>query len=1075
MKKSYLKIIGISLLIGIGVGIGIKGFSSSSGGSGNEPLKLPGFSLLRSLFAPRFHVAGMQQDRQFILSNFESDEDLKLWTLNSAMIKPTTNHRTEGERGIEITFDTASGESAIKMEDYFEAREGIKNWKPYEYLAFDVYNPQSETERIILQVKDSKHGRYKQDLHVPAKQNKTFLIPIKSMSGAVDIKRVGSVTFFIWAPKVPRVFYLDHVRLVPWNFKKAEEASPLQSSALFQKLNAVTRPVKILDYGFVRQRPRWFAAGSKPESPVIRVPFIVKDESGVARSNWPAQGGIPFPQGEVSTVENIQIKDSQGKEVPFQGRVLATWPDKSIRWLQVDLQSNLNPMDGQGYFLEYGASVHSQAPDSPLKVEESETSYQVTTGPLFFTVHKKGFNLFEEVYLDANQNGAIEPSELIASKVPLSLQFRGKEYFSNFDQTTAQVTLEEKGPEKVALKATGWFQAQDGSRFCQWTARIHAFKNQSYLRIYHTFVYTGYPENKYFAKYKGLKLPENETIEEMSIRIPVQLEGPKTFTLGIEGENPRQFTEVTLFSFFQEDYKKNKITLNAETGGTLDRNALGWMDVSDQNKGITVSVRDFRKNFPKTYSFDAASNLISVDLWPKAAGELDLQTTADAYGPEALARGSAFGLAKTHELLFYFHAGSPQQAKSQEIALAFDKPLLVRVNPYWMDATGVLGRLYPRDPKYGKFEAGIDKLFEWAARQPRDFQWYGMLNYGDTLSWYRNEDPDNWYGDYGWHPVGRWGWYACEAMGLHSGSLIQYVRTGDWKYFDLGEASARHIMDVDTVHYNTIANDPRLKDILNDQLSRVGSMHRHNGNHWGGENDEASHTNVYGILLYYYLTGYERAFDVAKEIGEYFITQPITYAGHPDIAPNRAMGNAVWGDVQMYQATWDERYKKAADQLMEIYLAGQNSDGSFYENFDPVSASWNGKKHEIFMAYYAVPAFIAYHELTQDPQVYKALQGATLYLYSLSKEGHPSIVNGLSYLYLTSGDPNYLNMIDDTLNYFLAQQQHSGDSIMDGMIFKKPIYHRPVIFLYTMPFAFAALEESMNQPPPISQPGSQRR
>jgi len=103
----------------------------------------------------------------------------------------------------------------------------------------------------------------------------------------------------------------------------------------------------------------------------------------------------------------------------------------------------------------------------------------------------------------------------------------------------------------------------------------------------------------------------------------------------------------------------------------------------------------------------------------------------------------------------------------------------------------------------------------------------------------------------GWHPEGRWGWYNCEVAGTHSGALIQYLRTGKQKYLDFGENLARHIMDVDTCHYNTIANDPRLKGVIDDEVSQVGSMHRHNGDHWGDRNEEADHTNNFGILLYY--------------------------------------------------------------------------------------------------------------------------------------------------------------------------------------------------------------------------------
>ena len=265
-------------------------------------------------------------------------------------------------------------------------------------------------------------------------------------------------------------------------------------------------------------------------------------------------------------------------------------------------------------------------------------------------------------------------------------------------------------------------------------------------------------------------------------------------------------------------------------------------------------------------------------------------------------------------------------------------------------------------------------------------------------------------------------------------------------------------MDVDTVHFNTIAYDPRLK-VLDDEVSQVGSMHRHNGNHWGDRNEEATHTNIYGILLYYYLTGYERAFDVVKESGSFFLKNPVTYTRHPDIAPHRALANVVWGNVSLYQATWDERYKAGADQIMEIYLAGQNSDGSYFETYDPMTGKWSGEKHMLYMAYYATRAFIAYHELTQDAEVLNALDKMIQFV-DKDIELSPSILNGTAYLYLLKRNPEYIAMAEKELKVFIQNQQHSKESIMDGLIFKKPIYHRPNVFLYSVPFVFAALEES---------------
>ena len=240
-------------------------------------------------------------------------------------------------------------------------------------------------------------------------------------------------------------------------------------------------------------------------------------------------------------------------------------------------------------------------------------------------------------------------------------------------------------------------------------------------------------------------------------------------------------------------------------------------------------------------------------------------------------------------------------------------------------------------------------------------------------------------------------------------------------------------------------------------------MHRHNGDHWGGESDEASHTSLVGILLYYYLTGNERAWDVAKEIGEYFLTEPFTYAGFPFVAPHRAMANALWGDVLMYEATGDGRYKKAADKIIQIYLKGQQPDGSFLENYNPLLHAWSGEKQELYMTGYLVGALISYHELTQDEQVGEMFLRLVRYL-APSEYGGPSILHGLAYAYLMTHDSFFITQAETNLKKLLANQKKSSDPLTDGLIYAKPIYHRPMAFLSTVPYVFGALEENFEEP-----------
>ena len=168
------------------------------------------------------------------------------------------------------------------------------------------------------------------------------------------------------------------------------------------------------------------------------------------------------------------------------------------------------------------------------------------------------------------------------------------------------------------------------------------------------------------------------------------------------------------------------------------------------------------------------------------------------------------------------------------------------------------------------------------------------------------------------------------------------------------------------------------------------------------------------------------------------------------------MANALWGDVLLFEQTGEARYKKAADKIIDIYLTGQQTDGSFLENYNPLSGTWSGEKHAEYMSAYALGAMMSYYELTQDEAVKEMLLKMVRYLNS-SGSG-PASIHGTAYAYFITSDVTFLPMIEKSLDEIIENQQASSDPIYNGLIYSKPIYHRPNTFLYTMPYAFEALE-----------------
>lgn len=1015
---------------------------------------------IRLFFGKSIPLAGFAPDNSFVFSDFEREDGIKAWYPIGADFRRSDRYPSQGLYTGHATFRAKAKQSTIILDDLLKSRSGGSDWRKFSSLSFTIFSPVKEEVRLSLQITDLWGKQYRETLKFPGGQGVSFDIPVNKIEGVVTASKIDAISFSMQDEKDDREFYFDDIRLVAKDGSGKSLTQVRQTPGLVRELSS--RPVKLFDYGFAQRKNAWTLGQAGPLKEIVRVPFMVRNETPAACRLCPVEGGIPFPPGEVQDLYGLRLRTPAGEEIPMQPKVMATWPDGSVRWLFVHFEDGLGPWKEAGYFLDYGAAVTPHTPDSPLRIREDDESVQVDTGVLRAVLSRERFFLFDKVFVDQNSDSVFDEGELRVSGAQLRLKFKGEEYRTDLSRDDYKLEVEEKGPLRVVIRAEGWFKSEAGGKFCKAIVRYFFYQGKSHVKISHTLLYTGYPENRFYGQYEDLELPVNEPVEMFGLRFPLKAWGENDLVTMRFGR-----VEARVF----ETPASQKVRLHQQTGEKSSLNTgeetlespgtfAGWADVSSQGRGLAVSVRRFRENFPKAFGYDPASSSLDVDLWPEEQGPLDLSTTEKALGPGSAARGSAFGLAKTHEMLLYFHKGDP--VETGERMDSFARRLLIRNNPYWVDASGALGRLYPEDSRYQKQEKMLEDLFGWADRHPRYAGWYGMLNFGDTLTWWRAHDDEKQYGTFGWHPAGRWGWYNNEGVGTHSGSLLQFVRTGKWKYFEFGENLARHIYDIDTVHYNTVAEDPRLRDVLSDEFSQPGSMHRHNGDHWGGRNEEASHTNLYGILLYYYLTGDERAWEVSQEVGEFFLKERFTYTGHPDTAPQRGLANALWGSVQMYQATWDDRYKNLADKLIEIFLKGQRSDGSFLENYNPQKDIWWGSPNELYMSWYDVGAFIAYHEMTQDPAVKEMLLNLVRYLAPREYPG-PVILHGLAYAYLITHDPAFIELARKNLDALLQSQKDSENPLMDGLIYEKPIYHRPNIFLYTVPYVFGAFEESFVQ------------
>ena len=1041
INKKYIIILVIGFLLGIGFcGLSYVAYKKTK----------PFLVKVKQKLKERRIANYPKEKKSLLLSDFESNSDLNKWETYKADIELVKENTISGKQSAKITYHPESGAATVKIEDYFSTNRKITNWAGYEVIVFDIFNPSPERERIILQIKDSSENRFKKNLYLEPNKINRCVVDVIDLWDDIDPTKIGQFNLFLWNNHSDKAFYLDNLRLISLNEimkeKKnitAKEFTPKSS----EKIYATG------DY-FAFDKEAWLKETSEGNE-IIQAPLEIDNFTADDLVEMPFRGGVPFAKGQIKSLERVIVVDEEGNIIPHQSKILAFWPDKSIKWALITLKASVPSGKTKNLYLQYGDTIRPLKQPSALKIEEAPQEITVTTGPLKFNIDKNSFYLFNKVWRDMNQDKEFDDNEIVTKKADLVLTHNGKEYHSYLDRNVT-FTIEEKGPEAVCIKAQGWFTSERNEKFCQFITRIYAYPGSDYLKVKHTFVYTGYPENKYHYLYKGKRLPENETIEEVYIKLPFETKPEDVFTYSVNNEFLRSDIKGSLFLTQTQD---DKFSFN-QGGLPLDKEGrIGdWIDVSDYSRGISIGVKNLWQQYPKGFRVNNKDKSIVTYLWPKEAGQLDLKTIESADGPDACARGSAFGLAKTHDIVFYFHnTGISRQAVATMEGLCSD--IVLRASKEWVSDTKALGRVLESGSTLFLFkdaEKFLSDLFDWGARQIKNFKWYGMIDFGDTLSWYRKEAYDESYDEWGWHPRGRWGWFNCEGVGTHTGSLIQFLRTGEYKYFTFGANLARHIMDIDTCHYNTVANDKRLSRVITDDYSQVGSMHRHNANHWGGRNEETSHTNIAGLALYYYITGDERAHDVINEVGSFLLKEKITYFGHPDIAPQRNIANVLWGDVVLYEITTDERYKEEADKWANLLYSGQGYDGTWSEQYNPVKERWEGKPNMSFAKGYTIPALIEYHKLTGNKAIADSIIKAADFI--MDNDEYGVYFPATAYSYWLTKDKKYLENIKNRVKFAINHQRRNDDPLWNGMIYQKAYYARVMEYLYDVPFAFEVLD-----------------
>lgn len=651
-----------------------------------------------------------------------------------------------------------------------------------------------------------------------------------------------------------------------------------------------------------------------------RVPIRVWP-SGVAQGvTWPISTGVPFAQGVLASPEQIRLLGPDGKEVACQASVRSTWNrGGTIRWLGVDFASKLAPSQ-QTYLLEYGPGVKPET-GGQLLCQETPDRITITTGPLQFTVGRKQFRLLDSVYLDQDQNGQFEPGEQILSKANNGglhlIDHEGNRYESAHDRD-AEVVVEEQGPVKVTIRATGWYVKKGTSgartscelptdRLCKFTVRISAYEGLPLLRMAVTTVIT-YDSQKVRLRNLGLGLTPTKA---------------QKVTIGTRSGPPVEWDSARLKAGpYLLQHRWDRSTENIWRHHDA---AQGWIEVSGEKASLALAMRNCWKLFPKEIEWQGDSLL--VHIWP-AHGRDDVFGTYDQLRPEniyklwychqgreldfrfpdsyyqtldeectrteafggyfrAMSYSNAQGLAINNDFLLNFQAvGDASAIPPAKLAYLADEDPHAAPDPRHTCASGVFGQILHSDTQsFGQLEATTEKGFKSISTRTQPNNEHGMFIHGGAHTyWYGWKKPAH----AGIHRVWINGHYQIARM-----PFVQYARTGNPIYLRWVRDFSANLRDIAMVHY---ASDERRFRYHN-----LGAMYHCKGfAPWAGDSHLAGHLISMDFLAYdYYLTGNRRSLDVFNEwIEGLKLVSPGGYGTREGI-------QTLTNLVEAYRLTWD--------------------------------------------------------------------------------------------------------------------------------------------------------------------------
>ncbi len=674
------------------------------------------------------------------------------------------------------------------------------------------------------------------------------------------------------------------------------------------------------------------AVADKPPVSVTQVPLSL---SRPVTTRWPVSSGVPFPRAAVTSLAHLQLKDAAGSVIPAQFAGLARWPDGSYKSVLVTF---LADPGSEAFQLESDPAVAPSTPATPLQVADSPKELTVTTGPLRFTIGKDRFTLFRQAWADANADGQFTDNEAILTApadIFLTDAKEGGTFRVSLDPHP-RIEVEEAGPLRIVIRAAGSLHSDKGKKLTDYIIRLYAYAGQDTVQVDYSLVDTR-EERDVEAERSQLAL----AVSGYGIELPVKLPSATGLFAGEGGQVFAGPSEGSPYLYQSGEMRYVDGSLQpfdfSFEGIAQGRKADGWMDLSNEQKGVAVIVRKFWQQFPKELAIDDGKMLVWLHPQRASGDRPDVRYPANHAEDNRYRRPNTFyfpreGGAKTYQMLLQFHKGPGQWATIRDLARTFDDPPRALASAAWYCQSGVFGDLLEAGPWSEGYEAWLhDGVYQRSIGDHLESGslsvLFGWRDYGDRMrpGWAGVRDN-----------VKIPGFYNDTHIGAHI-YFIQYLRSLDPIWWDIGEMATRHWMDIDVSHANRLGywKDHKGKPVG----FGPGEAHviKHEMIDHECRNLHGGHAHLSGLPDYYLLTGDRRALEVMREVGDWWSNAAPVLFGTPVGKPHwaEAERDYAWPLFTLneaYRGTGDPKYHQAAAQIVKHLTEWWQTPSEHYVN-----------------------------------------------------------------------------------------------------------------------------------------------